>query len=68
MQRRLIRTAGIIFLAKKLSMDLGETPIARASSVRLSNAGGTLGVDVALSGSLGFFFIVFASCCDKLQD
>ena len=49
-------------------MDLGETPIARASSVRLSNAGGTLGVDVALSGSLGFFFIVFASCCDKLQD
>jgi hypothetical protein len=29
--------------------------------VRLSSAGSTLGVDVALSGSLGFFFIVIAS-------
>jgi hypothetical protein len=61
MQRREIRIAGIIFRARKLSIDLGETPIARASSVRLSSTGSTLEVDVvALSGSWGFFFIVVA--------
>jgi hypothetical protein len=65
MQRREIRTAGIILRARKLSTERGETPIARASSVRLSSAGSTFGVDVALSDPLGFFFIVIAGCYDN---